>query len=66
MIMKKRIEVTKEHIGKKVINLVDNDFEHIDTQEGLLLSIKDKTEDAIVEINGQSYLCQLKNLSLVV
>jgi len=63
--MKKRIEVTKEHIGKKVINLIDNDFDHIDTQEGTLLSIK-KDTDALVEINGQSYLCQLKNLSLVV
>ncbi len=63
--MKKRIEVTKEHIGKKVINLIDNDFDHIDTQEGILLSIK-KDTDALVEINGQNYLCQLKNLSLVV
>lgn len=62
--MKKRIEVTKEHIGKKVINLIDNDFDHIDTQEGTLLSIQ--KEDALVEINGQNYLCQLKNLSLVV
>lgn len=61
--MKKRIEVTKEHIGKKVINLIDNDFDHIDTQEGTLLSIK-KDIDALVEINGQNYLCKLKNLSL--
>ena len=63
--MKKRIEVTKEHIGKQVINIINDDFEHIDTQEGTLLSIK-KDTDALVEINGQNYLCQLKNLSLVV
>ena len=62
--MKKRIEVTKEHIGKQVINIINDDFDHIDTQEGTLLSIQ--KEDALVEINGQTYLCQLKNLSLVV
>ena len=62
--MKKRIEVTKEHIGKQVINIIDNNFDHNETQEGTLLSIQ--KEDALVEINGQNYLCQLKNLSLVV